>query len=205
MEVQHIEFLVEESSTEAFLRALLPRILPASCTFDVHPFQGKDDLLKKLLGRLRGYATWLPDTWRIVVLVDRDDDDCVQLKRTLDDMIDGAGLRRRGQVAADLWQVVGRLAIEELEAWYFADWAAVCAAYPRVATNIPAQSAYRDPDAIRGGTWEAFERVLKRHGYFTTGLRKIEAARAIGATIDPTASRSSSFRKFVTTIQQLIA
>lgn len=205
MEVQHIEFLVEESSTEAFLRALLPRILPASCTFDVHPFQGKDDLLKKLLGRLRGYATWLPDTWRIVVLIDRDDDDCVKLKQTLDAMIEDTGLRGRGQAAADLWQVVGRLAIEELEAWYFADWAAVIAAYPRVATNIPAQSAYRDPDAIRGGTWEAFERVLKRHGYFTTGLRKIEAARAIGAIIDPTASRSSSFRKFVTTIQQLIA
>lgn len=204
MLVQHIEFLVEESSAEAFLRALLPRILPASCTFDVHPFQGKDDLLKKLRARLRGYATWLPDTWRIVVLIDRDDDDCVQLKRTLDDIIEDAGLRRRGQVASELWQVVGRLAIEELEAWYFADWAAVCAAYPRVATRIPAQSAYRDPDAIRGGTWEAFERVLKHHGYFTTGLRKIETARTIGALIDPTANRSASFRKFMETIQHLI-
>lgn len=204
MKVQHIEFLVEESSTEAFLRALLPRILPDGCTFDVHPFQGKDDLLKKLRARLRGYATWLPDAWRVVVLVDRDDDDCVRLKRTLDDMIDDAGLRRRGQVAAELWQVVGRLAIEELEAWYFADWAAVCAAYPRVAANIPAQTGYRDPDAIRGGTWEAFERLLKRHGYFKTGLRKIETARTIGALIDPTVNRSASFRKFIETIQQLI-
>ncbi len=33
-----------------------------------------------------------------------------------------------------------------------------------------------DPDAIPGGTWEAFERVLQRSGYFQTGLRKLEAA-----------------------------
>ena len=35
---------------EAFLRALLPRLLPASRTFEVHPFQGKADLLGKLRG-----------------------------------------------------------------------------------------------------------------------------------------------------------
>jgi hypothetical protein len=96
-----------------------------------------------------------------------------------------------------------RLAIEELEAWYFGDWDAVRAAYPRVPDTIPNQANYRDPDAIAGGTWEAFERVLKRAGYFQTGLRKIEAARAISEHWQLEGNRSHSFRVFVKVLQEL--
>ena len=56
MTAGHLEFLVEEPSMEAFLRALLPRLLPRDRSFEVHPFQGKSDLLDKLQARLRGYA-----------------------------------------------------------------------------------------------------------------------------------------------------
>ena len=72
----------------------------------------------------------------------------------------------------------------------------VCSAFPKVSTTIPHQAGYRNPDAIRGGTWEAFERILRRYGYFRTGLRKIEAARAVGAHVDPARSLSHSFVKF---------
>ena len=64
MPVSHLVLLVEEPSMEAFLRALLPRLLPAGRTFEVHAFQGKPDLLGKLEARLRGYAGWLPVDWR---------------------------------------------------------------------------------------------------------------------------------------------
>ena len=69
MATTHLEVLVEEPSMEAFLRALLPRLLPQDRTFEIHPFQGKSDLLGKLEARLRGYAAWLPADWRIVVVV----------------------------------------------------------------------------------------------------------------------------------------
>lgn len=180
---------------EAFLRAVLPGVLPAGRTFEVHVFQGKSDLLAKLRNRLRGYAQWLPDDWRVVVVVDRDDD-CRVLKEQLEDAAAAAGLRTRSRAGARSWQMVNRIAIEELEAWYFGDWAAVRSVYPRVSLAIPEQKVFRDPDAIRGGTWEAFERILQRHGYFETGLRKIEAARAIGARFDPRRSRSRSFVRF---------
>ena len=68
---------------EAFLRVLLPRLLPRDRSFGVRVFQGKHDLLRKLESRLRGYAKWLPDGHRIFVMVDRDDDDCHELKRNL--------------------------------------------------------------------------------------------------------------------------
>jgi hypothetical protein len=181
---------------EAFLREMLPRVLPEECVFQVHSFQGKADLLGKLESRLRGYATWLPDDWRIVIVVDCDADDCYALKQRLEEIADSAGLRTRSQAGPSSWQLVNRIAIEELEAWYFGDWKAVQSAYPRVSQTVTERKAFRNPDAILGGTWEAFERILKRYGYFKTGLRKVEAARAIGAHLNPSRSRSHSFLKF---------
>lgn len=77
---KHLEFLVEEPSLEAFLRVALPRMIPSSCSFNIHAYQGKPDLLRKLHQRLRGYQRWIPPSYRIVVLVDRDDQDCHVLK-----------------------------------------------------------------------------------------------------------------------------
>ena len=92
-----------------------------------------------------------------------------------------------------------------LKPGYFGDWSAVLAAYPRVRPTVPQQARYRDPDAIVGGTWEAFERVLQRHGYFRTGLRKVEAARAVAAHFDPDRSRSQSFEKLRAVIAETTA
>ena len=181
---------------EAFLRALLPRPLPQDRTFEVHSFQGKSDLLGKLEARLRGYAAWLPGDWRIVVVVDRDNEDCRVMKRQLETMARRAGLRTRTRTGNAPWQLVNRIAIEELEAWYFGDWEAVCSAFPRASTNVPRRQGFRNPDDIAGGTWEAFERVMRAYGYFESGLRKIEVARAIGANVDPARSTSGSFRAF---------
>jgi len=71
----HIEFLVEDRSTEETLCHLLPKILGDLITFDTHSFQGKRDLLSKLPKRLKGYKG-IPDDWRIIILVDRDNQDC---------------------------------------------------------------------------------------------------------------------------------
>ncbi len=192
----HMEIMVEEPSMEAFLRALLPRLLGNATSFSIYPFRCKNDLLKKLPARLAGYASWLPETSRIVVVVDRDDDDCHVLKQRIEEMIAAAGLRSRRAATLRPWQVVSRIAIEELESWYFGDWEAVLATYPRVPATIPNKKAYRDPDAIKGGTWETFERVLKKAGYFENGLRKIEVARSLGAKMTPEGNRSKSFMVF---------
>ena len=205
MAAAHLELLVEEPSMEAFLSALLPRLLPQDRTFVVHPFQGKNDLLGKLEPRLRGYAGWLPADWRIVVVVDRDDDDCRVLKRQLEAAARRAGLRTRTRAGSAPWQLVNRIAIEELEAWYFGDWAAVRSVFPRASANVPRRQGLRDPDAIAGGTWEAFERVMQAHGYFKGGLLKIEAARTIGAHVDPARSSSRSFRAFSDAIVEACA
>jgi hypothetical protein len=88
----------------------------------------------------------------------------------------------------------------------------MCAAYPGIPKTLHHRQGYRDPDSIKGGTWEALERILKRAGYYaggllrrrvTTpagyyagGLPKIEAARQISACMDPERNRSRSFLVF---------
>ena len=181
---------------EVFLQTWLGRMLPSDCSFRIHTFRGKPDLLRNIQHRLRGYRRWLPPNTRIAIVVDRDSEDCHQLKERLEYAASQSGLQTRTQAGDDSWQVVNRIVIEELEAWYFGDWEAVCCAFPRVAENIPRKAQYRDPDAIQGGTWEAFERILKRRGYFNTGLRKVEAARAIASYIEPARTTSRSFANF---------
>lgn len=205
MTAEHLEILVEEASMEAFLRALMPGLLGDAVPFNVYPHQGKQDLLDKLPNRLSGYARWLPPTWRIVVVVDQDDDACAELKKRLEQMAAATGLRTRTAAGSTVWQIVNRIAIEELEAWYFGDWQAVQKVYPRVNATVPRQAKFRDPDAVAGGTWEAFERVLQNAGYFKSGLRKIEAARDLGAVIDPSRNRSPSFRVFRAAILEAVA
>ena len=95
------------------------------------------------------------------------------------------------------------MAIEELEAWYFGDWEAVLAAYPRASATISSQAKYRNPDEIAGGTWEAFERVLQKAGYYSGGLRKVEAARAVATQMEPSRNTSPSFCTFRDVLREM--
>ena len=203
MRAEHIEFIVEEQSMEYFLLALLPKILGVETTFTIHAHQGKLDLLDKLGSRLRGYSKWLPESFRVIVLVDRDDDDCIALKLKMENEAAAAGLSTR-TISHTRWSIVNRIVIEELEAWFFGAWASVKVAYPKVSSTVPNQSHYRDCDVISGGTWESFERVLKKAGYFSGGLRKVEAANRIGHKFDHTTCRSKSFIQFRDVIYEAI-
>lgn len=195
--IEKLIVFVEEYSMEAALERLLPRLL-GEIEFQIIRFQCKDDLLKNAPARLKGYSSWLPVNWRILVLVDRDDDDCAALKATLENMAATAGLRTKSTVeSGKKFEVVNRIAVEELEAWFFGDWQAVQAAYPRVPATLPQKAGFRDSDAIVGGTWEAMERVLKRAGYFSTGLRKVELARSVAMEMVPDRNRSRSFQSFI--------
>lgn len=191
--VTHIEFLVEEQSMEKALEHLLPKILPDGITFKIHPHQGKRDLLKKLPGKLRGYVRWIRDETRICVLVDRDSDDCHELKARLNKFALEARI-----------EVLNRIAIEELEAWFFGDVPALVKAYRGVSPTLDGKAKFRDPDAIRGGTWEALERVLQRAGYFKAGLAKIKAADDIARHMDPSRNRLHSFKVFISGLESLL-
>ena len=66
-------FFLEEPSAAAMLKHLLPRLLPNHVTLRFIILQGKQDLEKQLIKRLRGWRT--PNT-KFVVMRDQDAADC---------------------------------------------------------------------------------------------------------------------------------
>lgn len=193
----HVLFFVEEPSAEAALANLLPKLLPAQTTFQSIIFQGKMDLLNNLSARLRGYASWLPEDWRIVVLIDEDRQDCIQLKAQLDSAAQSARLSCKSQTKNEKFQVLNRIAVEELEAWFLGDIEALRQVYPRLPASLSNHQKFRDPDAITGGTWEALEHILQKNGYYPSGYQKLSAARQISQYMEPARNRSHSFRVFL--------
>ncbi len=184
----HLEILVEEPSAGEALGELLPKIIDQTTSFRVHAFSGKHDLLRKLPQRLRGYSNWLPPDYRILVLIDQDQEDCRKLKDRLNQYVTAAGLAYRRQV-------LNRIVIAELEAWFLGDLEAVCSAFPKVPASLHRKATYRDPDGIRD-SWETLERILQRAGYYRNGMPKIETARAIARQMEPARNRSRSFQCF---------
>jgi hypothetical protein len=104
----NIEFLIEDYSGGEALEALLPRCLEPGTEYQVRRFSGKQDLLKKLPQRLKGYREWITEDYLIVVLIDRDAEDCVVLKQKLDDIAIQAGFKTKGQDPHS-YQVLNRM------------------------------------------------------------------------------------------------
>lgn len=193
----HLEILVEEPSAKFTLEILVPKIIGVDNTFRFIEFQGKQDLLAKLPNRMRGYARWLPPDYRIVVLIDEDRQNCHQLKQQLETAALMAGLNTRANAApGHTFQVLNRIAVEELEAWFWGDVEALRLAYPKLPATLSKRQAYRNPDTINGGTAEALERELQRVGYYKTGLAKTQAARDIAPHMNLLQNRSKSFQIF---------
>ena len=191
-----LEFLLEERSPEAALQNIVHKILPDT-DFDTrfHPFRGKRDLLNKLPLLLRGYRSWIASNHIIVILMDRDSNDCHELKQKLQTIVSQAGFKTISETHEDS-QVIVRIAIEELEAWFFGDWEAIYKAYHRVPRHLYRKAKFRDPDAIRGGTWEQLQRILQDSGHHPRRLNKVRAAREISQHMDPDRNRSKSFQVF---------
>jgi len=175
-----IEILVEEQSAEEALRHLLPRLLKNRARAKVINLGSKYKLLKVLPKRLAAYAQRIADgeSLRVVVLVDRDDDDCERLKVALERMAAAAGLPTKSSPAANgQFVVLNRIVVEELESWFIGDPLALRKAFSRLPMIEQSTGIFRNPD--NGGSWEALHRFLKKHGIYKSSFPKIDAARRI--------------------------
>jgi len=192
----HLEVIVEEPSARAALQNILPFLIGPAHSFRVLAFQDKGDMILNLPRRLRGYSHYHQTNFRIIVLLDEDRKDCRELKNQLEIETRNVGLISKTAARGGAFQVVNRIAVEELEAWFFGDIQALKAAFPRIPAALEYKAPYRVPDQIRGGTWEALHRVLRRAGYFPNFLPKIEVARRISLHMNPEFNRSHSFQVF---------
>ncbi|MBC7447631.1 MAG: DUF4276 family protein [Hymenobacteraceae bacterium] len=137
------------------------------------------------------------------MLVDRDVDDCHELKAASEAFAHTAGLPTKPRpTPTGEFVLVTRIACEEMEAWLLGDQTAIRQAYPRVkAHHVKATFTHTtDPAAIRGGTAEALERVFVAASY-PAGKLKYEWAARIGPHLDPARNQSASFQCFWQRIQ----
>lgn len=204
--VDHIEFLVEGASMKEALNLLLPGILPDDVGFEVFDLGSKSQFLKKWPNRMRGYATWLPHVNRAVVgVIDADQDDCRGLRNELADAAREAGLTVCSPSGNRRGQVLPRIAVEMLEAWYFGDVAALAAAYGPSLARLGIGSGCRRPDEIRDPARRLGGLLKGKHG---AGLNKIQLARDVAGQMDIDRNTSPSFCRlrdgvrFLTTDQE---
>ena len=193
----HIEFLIEEASAEIVLNEIIPRIMGDNTTFKIHDFRGKSNLIKNLLNRMKGYSNIIKhqEDLRIVILIDKDSQNCQELKQKLEEIAIESGLTIPS--TSNNFQVLNRIVVEELEAWFFGDINALREAYPKVPESLTKRRSYRIPDEIKGGTWEALERILSTAGYYEKGfMPKTEVARNIAPFMNPELNSSKSFQVF---------
>ena len=193
----HIKIFLEEPSAEEALKHLLPKIILKDVSYEFHTFQGRDEMLKELPKRLKG-EQWIPNDWRIIVLIDEDRRDCHELKAYLEKAAHDAGfVTKSSAIPNEDFQVVNRIAIEELEAWFFGDIEALRAAYPKIPKNLQSKARFRNPDAIQGGTYEALRDLLIQKKYFRGRIPKLMVAQNIAQHMEPSRNILKSFQVFV--------
>jgi len=201
-----LEILVEEQSAEEALRHLLPKIIKGRECAKVHNLESKSKLLKVLPARLAAYSRMIKkgEPLRIVVLVDRDSDDCEKLKNRLESMAGQAGLPTKTSPGdKGHFLVLNRVAVEELESWFIGDPEALRKAFTGLPKIDVTKGIFHNPD--NGGSWEALHRYLKKHNIYRNSFPKIDAARRIAPHMEIVANRSKSFRIFISGLEAMLA
>lgn len=182
--IEHLVFLLEEPSAEDFLRGVLPHWLPPGVVPHFLVFEGKQDLEKQLVRRLKG---WVRPNSRFVILRDQDSGDCVRIKQHLADLCGQAGKP----------EAIVRIACRELEAFFVGDWQAVAEAFdkPALAAN-DRKAKYRNPDAL-GTPSRELQRAIPTY-------QKRDGARRIAPRLVPERNRSPSFQALYRSLTRLV-
>ena len=184
--MSELVFLLEEPSAEAMLTGLLPRLLPEGTAVRCIVFEGKQDLEKQLVKRLRGYRV---RNARFVVLRDQDAADCHEVKTRLLEMCLNAGRQ----------DAIVRIACHELESWYLADLVAVERGLEINGLGaLQNKKKYRVPDDLADAAEELANLTGQRY-------QKVGGSRAIGPHLDINNSRSRSFAVFVAGVKKMTA
>lgn len=184
--MNNLVFFLEETSAEEMLKGLLPRLLPEQFHFRCVPFEGKQDMEKQLKGKLRGRRT--PNTY-FVVLRDKDNGDCRQIKHNLEKICK----------TANRPDVLIRIACHELESWYLGDLKAVEEGLGIHGLSTKQnQGKFRNPDNLANPA-----QVFK--GLTNNVYQKMSGSRSIGPRLSLENNRSHSFTVFISGIKKLIA
>lgn len=186
MNGRELVFLLEEASAKAMLESLLPRILSPDIKPTLIAFEGKSDLEKQMVRRIRGY---LNPNARFIVMRDQDSfPDCLILKNAL-----LAKCIESGRQPIPLV----RIACRELESFYLADMAAVETAMAiKGLAKQQNSKKFRNPDYLSSPSKELSTLTKQRY-------QKVSDSRTIGLHLDVDNQRSISFKNLIAGIRHI--
>lgn len=174
---------LEEASAKAFLEGVFPRLLHDGISVQYVVFEGKQDLEKQIVRKLR---KWQKPNSVFLIMRDQDAAICTTAKANL------VRLCNEAEKPAALV----RIACHELESFYFGDLSAVEEALQVTLSPYKNKAAYRTPDNIVNPSKE-LEKI-------TGGIyQKIGGSREIGKVISLTTNSSHSFNVLISGIQKL--
>lgn len=183
--MKEIVFLLEEPSAQDLLEGLVPRLIPSDWTARFIPFQGKQDLEKRMS---RFLLAWRNPNAKFVVMRDQDSGDCRLVKADL--------LLRCANAGRP--EALVRIACRELEAWVLGDLDAFAAEFNCAQASRSVKKAkFRDPDSIGNPVEE-----LRR---FVPAYQKRDGARRMGTLLSPPRNLSTSFRVFCDGLSRIVA
>ncbi len=214
----HFEILVEGQTELTALSYLMSKIVgeyEKPHTWKIHKHRGigklpdnltsspnkKDrSLLHNLPSKLRAYGQNMQGSEVVVLLVDLDDKDCIVFKRELKSVLDCCNQKPN---------LLIRIAIEELEAWYLGDRKAIMTAFP--SANQRVLNKYVQDSQV--GTWEVLAEAVHPNGLSALNKlgkrsplvleQKKKWTKAIAPTMDVNNNESPSFCAFRDGIKSL--
>ena len=209
----HFEFLIEDQSGAKAMEIILPKLLGDEASYRIRWYKGigripknlqpksnanKRILLDQLPRLLRGYGR-VPGLGCIIVICDLDDNNKEQFLSDLHNVLNSCNPKPDARFC---------LAIEEFEAWYLGDLAAVQKAYPKARNNI--LNGYNNDDIC--GTWELLadavynggHKALVKMGRQAAGRQKSIWAEEITPYMNIDANNSPSFNDMIKELRGII-
>jgi len=211
----HFEILVEDLSGKKMLDILVPKIIGSKHTFKVHSYKGvgripkglvttadasNRQLLDNLPKLLSGYGQSWKDYEAVVIVVCDLDDKCLKaFRQELVSILNNCNPPPETRFC---------IAIEEGEAWFLGDMAAIKKAYPKARDSV--LSRYIN-DSICG-TWECLAdaiysggaSALSKRGWQTVGTEKSNWSEKITPHMDISQNASKSFSYFRDRLLELV-
>jgi hypothetical protein len=210
----HFEFLIEDQSGAKAMEILLPKLLGNKATYRIikgykslghlpkglkpKSGAGKRILLDQLPRLLHGYGK-VPNSGYIFIICDLDDKIEKQFLSELNKLLNACNPKPNARFC---------LAIEEFEAWYLGDLAAVRKAYPKAKDAI--LKGYKN-DSICG-TWELLadsvckggSKALEKEGWQAIGKQKSVWAKEISPNMNVDCNLSPSFNNMRLQLQNIV-
>jgi hypothetical protein len=180
----HLVCLLEEPSAQAMLEGVLPRLLRNSVTVQYIVFEGKQDLEKQIVRKLRNWK--IPDSV-FLVMRDQDASNCAIVKENLKSLCQEAGKS----------EALVRIACRELESFYFGDLSAMeSTLHINALRQKQGKKQYRVPDEIICPSREL--------GKLSDGkYQKIGGSREIGKILSLDQNTSHSFNVLLSGIKKI--